>query len=187
MNKKFRITFFVLLSLSFMSAYGQKVAVKTNLLYGASTTLNAAAEFKVGKKMSFDIPLSYNPWSFKDNRKFQHFMAQPELRYWIYEVFTGHFFGLHAHYASYDIAGVTPLHIISEHRHKGWLAGAGLSYGYHWVLADRWSVEGTLGVGYAYVDFTRYGAVYLAPAIKKKTVNYFGPTKAGLSLVFMIK
>lgn len=174
-------------ALSCADASAQKAAIKSNLLYDATTTINLGAEFKVGERTTLELPFSYNPWTFSDNKKFKHFLAQPEFRWWACEPFTGHFWGVHAHYAYFNVGGVSPLHIIKENRHEGWLAGAGISYGYSLLLGRRWSLEGTIGVGYAYIDYDRYDCPACSPKIKSGSYHYFGPTKVGLTLVFMIK
>ena len=56
--------------------------IKTNLLYDATTTFNLGLEFRTGAKTSFDIPVSYNPWTFSDNKKWKHILIQPEFRRW---------------------------------------------------------------------------------------------------------
>lgn len=83
----------------------EKVAVKTNLLYWATTTPNAGFEFGLGKKTTLDISGGYNPWTLNSdkNRKVKHFLVKPEFRYWLCERFQGHFFGVHAGYGEYNI------------------------------------------------------------------------------------
>ena len=46
------------------NSYAQKVAVKTNLLYDATTTMNLGLEIGLGKKWSLDLSGNYNPWKF---------------------------------------------------------------------------------------------------------------------------
>ena len=75
------------------------VGIKTNLLYDATSTLNLGVEFRTGRRTSFDMSANWNPFSFSDNRKWKHLLIQPEFRYWTKETFSGHFLGLHAHYA----------------------------------------------------------------------------------------
>ena len=43
------------------NSYAQKVAVKTNLLYDATTTMNLGLEIGLGKKWSLDLSGNYNP------------------------------------------------------------------------------------------------------------------------------
>ncbi|WP_418447357.1 DUF3575 domain-containing protein, partial [Barnesiella intestinihominis] len=39
---------------------------------------------------------------------------------------------------------------VKKYRYQGNTYGAGLSYGYQWILTPRWSIEGSIGVGYKY-------------------------------------
>ncbi|MDR2894280.1 MAG: DUF3575 domain-containing protein [Alistipes sp.] len=162
--------------------------VKTNLLYDATTTLNLGFEFKVGPKTTIDIPVSYNPWQFRGGlTKLKHILVQPEVRRWLDEAFTGHFFGLHGHYAFYNVGGLPSgpfSQYMRDHRFQGWLAGAGVSWGYRWNLRNRWALEATVGVGYAYLDYGKYPCVRCGALIAEETKNYFGPTKAGVNLIF---
>lgn len=166
------------------------VNIKTNLLYDATTTLNIGAEVRTGDNSSLDIPLSWNPWTFSRNRKWKHILVQPEFRYWLREAFDGHFFGLHAHYAYYNV-GRLPHGPFSKymagHRFQGRAVGAGISYGYRWDFRNpRWSMEATVGVGYAYLDYDKYACRECGEKLGHDTKNYFGPTKIGLSLIYNI-
>ncbi len=163
-----------------------RIALKTNLLYDATTTINLGAEFLLGRKLTLDVPLSYNPWTFSDNKKIKHFLVQPELRYWTCEPFNHSFFGVHLHYAYFNMGGFKQLGM-ENFRYQGNLYGAGISYGYHWILAPRWSLEGTIGVGYARLIYDKYECETCGDFVGSETKDYFGPTKAGVSLVFMIK
>ena len=163
------------------------VGIKTNLLYDATSTLNLGVEFRTGRRTSFDMSANWNPFSFSDNRKWKHLLIQPEFRYWTKETFSGHFLGLHAHYAYYNIGGL-PNSIFSDymatHRFQGWLAGAGLSYGYRWNFTRNWGMEATLGVGYAYLNYSKYECVTCGKKLGDATRHYFGPTKAGITLIY---
>lgn len=68
-----------------------KVALKTNMLYDATSTFNLGFEFGLGKKCTFDLSGNYNPWTFSDNRKMKHWLVQPEMRWWTCRRFSGHF------------------------------------------------------------------------------------------------
>ena len=124
------------------NSYAQKVAVKTNLLYDATTTMNLGLEIGLGKKWSLDLSGNYNPWKFDDETRLRHWGVQPELRYWLCEKFNGHFLGLHGHYAKYNVGGMSFLSDNMEHhRYQGHLWGGGISYGYQWLLGNRYIVE----------------------------------------------
>lgn len=107
--------------------FAQKVAVKTNVLYWATTTPNLGFEFGLGKKTSLEFFGGYNPWNLDkgENKKMKHYLIQPEFRYWLCERFQGHFFGLHAGFSEYNVSGVRlPLpqfpKRMKDHRYEGW-------------------------------------------------------------------
>ena len=161
--------------------------LKTNLLYDITTTFNLGVEFRTGGHTSVDIPFNYNPWEFKNERKAKHFLVQPEFRWWPFsQTFDGHFFGLHGHYGIYNAENWPhgPFsQYMKDHQFQGWLAGAGVSYGYRWNFNYRWALEATLGVGYAYMDFDRYKCGTCGAPDGRHKDNYFGPTKVGVNLI----
>ena len=113
---------------------------------------------------------------------------KPELRYWLCEKFNGHFLGLHGHYAKYNVGGMSFLSDNMErHRYQGHLWGGGISYGYQWLLGNRWSMEAVLGVGYARLDHSKYPCATCGTIQKSEKKNYFGPTKAAVSIIYIIK
>lgn len=181
-------------------AFAQKFAMKTNLLYDATSTMNLGGEIGLAPKWTLDISGNYNPWTFSDNRKMKHWLIQPEVRWWTCQKFSGHFFGLHGHYAQYNMGGMLPWGFetgkmfgnisndaMLNHRYEGWLAGGGISYGYHWILGNRWSLEATVGVGYAYLKYDKYSCAKCGQKIGSESKHYVGPTKAGIALIYMIK
>jgi outer membrane protein OmpA-like peptidoglycan-associated protein len=162
--------------------------LKTNLLYDATTTLNLGVEARLGDNFTLDMPFNYNPWnSIFGGKMLKHWLFQPELRYWTRESFHKSFFGLHAHGAQYNTMGV-----FDDNRLQGWLAGAGISYGYRWNFGNnyRWGLEATIGAGYAYLDYTKYSPDKDCGACGEKlgteAKHYFGPTKAALSITYTL-
>lgn len=164
-----------------------RFAVKSNLLYDATTTFNLGLEIKTGRKFTLDIPVNYNLWTFHENRKWKHLLVQPELRYWICEPFHGHHLGIHAHYGLYNVGNLPFGGRMKDHRYEGWLVGAGVSYGYQWMLSNRWSLEAGIGVGYAYLDYDKYPCSKCGDLISKDKKHYVGVTKAAISLIYIIK
>lgn len=168
------------------SYYMPKLAIKTNALYWATTTANLGFEVGLGKKLTLDVSGNYNPWKFSDNKQIKHWMVQPELRYWLCERFYGHFFGVHAHYAQFNVSNLD-IFGLGHHRYQGNLYGAGISYGYQWILNKRWSMEATIGVGYARIDYDKYNCGHCGSKLNSGHKNYFGPTKAGINIIYTIK
>ncbi|MDR2626557.1 MAG: DUF3575 domain-containing protein [Dysgonamonadaceae bacterium] len=136
--------------------------------------------------------------------KLKHFMIQPEVRWWPCEKFYGHFFGVHLHYGIFNIGGLTFLpdgwgdgwtgkdgevhkEGIQNKRFEGWLMGTGVSYGYHWVVNDYFSMEFTLGGGYTYLSYDKYSCTNCSSKEESNYMRYFGPTKIGISAIFILK
>lgn len=169
-----------------------RFAVKTNLLYDAAATINLGVEFAIASNWTIDISGNYNGWTLADNRKWKHFMVQPEIRYWTCERFNGHFFGLHLHGGKFNAGNLPSLNGLMsdnmrQHRYEGKFYGAGLSYGYHIVLANRLGLEPSLGLGYARIHYDKFPCGNCGVKIKENTKNYFGPTKLSISLIYNIK
>lgn len=173
------------------NGYHPRIAVKTNLLYLATTTPNLAVEFGLGKKWTLDIAAGLNPWDLNSHKGgIRHGLIQPELRYWFCQRFEKHFVGLHGMYGQYEIADIDlkPFgNDLTGKRYNGWGAGAGLSYGYHLPMSSRWSWEFTAGLGYIYLDYDKYSCGTCETLIGDRQKHYFGPTKIGVSLIYMIK
>lgn len=173
-------------------ANAQDFAVKTNVLYWATTTPNLGFEVGLGEKTSLELIGGYNPWTLNksENTKLKHWMVMPEFRYWLCERFNGHFFGLHSGYSFYNISGIPLLYGLKDsmdYRYQGWTTGAGISYGYQWILGKRWNLEATVGVGYIYSRFDKYDCATCGRYRGSQSHHYFGPTKLGLTFIYMIK
>ena len=158
-------------------ACAQDVALKTNALYWMTTTTNAAAEIALSNKATLELSVAYNPWTFKDNKKLRFLLVQPEARYWMCEKFEGHFVGFHAHAAQFYST-------LANRRRDGYLAGAGFSYGYDWILKPNLNLEAELGVGYAHLWYKESDCIPCIKKFERKHKNYVGPTRAAVSLVY---
>ena len=166
-------------------------AIKSNLLYLATTSINLGGEFKVSRQYTLDLSINYNPWSFSNNKKFKHILIQPELRYWLESPYSKHFLGFHTLYAHYNVGGVKlPFGIfpsLRNNRYQGNLYGAGVAYGYQWHLTKQWNLETSIGLGYVYMDYNRYSCQTCGDLIESSHSNYFGVTKAGISIIYLLK
>lgn len=159
-------------------ASAQDVALKTNALYWAGTTPNLGVEFSLGRKYTLEFSGAYNPWTFKDDKKMRFWLAQPEARYWFCEKFEGHFAGLHLHGAQF-FGG------FKDKRYDGYLAGGGFTYGYDWILSPHWNLEAAIGIGYARLWYKESPRIPCVKCYENKHKNYFGPTKAAISLIYI--
>jgi hypothetical protein len=170
------------------SLFSQGFAIKNNFVYDATLTPNLSLELGIGKKTTLDLGFGYNPFEFGSGRRWKHWLAQPEFRYWFCERFNGSFLGVHALGGEYSFSRIDfPFNVfddLKDYRYEGWYAGGGFTFGYQWILSRHWSIEAALGVGYARVYYDQYRCAACAAKVGDGYKNYFGPTKAALSLVF---
>ena len=194
------------------NAQAQKVAVKTNLLYDATATMNLGVEFGIAPKWTIDIEGNWNPFTWNKGRRWKTAFGQGELRYWTCNRFAGHFFALQL---TGGVADVKLQHLgkwfkhydfidanfetFKNHRIRGGFAGAGLGYGYAWAIAEHWNLEFEIAAGYLYTRSSVYepnGVAYpqeyqrwkldnMNQIAHHETKHYVGPTKAAISLVYV--
>ncbi|CDD83871.1 MULTISPECIES: DUF3575 domain-containing protein [Mediterranea] len=174
------------------TASAQTWGIKTNALYDATRTVNIGTEFALCKKWTLDVSGNYNGWNAGSRcEKMKHFMVQPELRYWTCDVFNGHFFALHAMGGGYNISNVRFPFFTRKfddgNRYEGWFVGAGVGYGYSWVLGKRWNLEAEIGAGYAYSPYDSYECLECRRSLDSGTRHYWGITKAAISLIYFLK
>ena len=191
MKKAFTLLFFTALAAT--AVHAQRVVLKHNVLLDVVHSPNLSLELGLTPKQTLDIQVGFNPFTYNsaDNSKFRHITVQPEWRYWTCERFNGWFFGIHAHAGRFNAGNVTlPLnlfHTVQNARYEGWFAGAGVGAGYQLPLSRRWSVEAELGLGYAYVDYDKFACGKCGTLQQDGNSHYFGVTRAGLSLVYVLK
>ncbi|WP_175630757.1 DUF3575 domain-containing protein [Bacteroides acidifaciens] len=178
---------------------GQNIAVKSNLLYDLTSSFNLGGEIRCDDTHTLSLSVNYNPWSFSNNKKMKHFLVQPEYRKWFNEAFAGSFIGLQLHYALFNFGGMLPWGFgdgkmlgvenrhITNNRYQGNLAGFGISYGYQWMISPQWNLEAGIALGYAHLNYKRYGQSAGAPLIEKSNCNYWGATQIGISVVYFIQ
>ena len=176
------------------------VALKTNLLYDATTTPNLGLEIGTGRKNTINLTYGINPWTFsssKGDRKAKHWVVMPEYRWWTCSRFNGHFFGVHLMGGQFNAGNVDiPLpgmffggrdiaKDVRDYRCQGWYAGAGATYGYQWILDRHWNLEAEIGIGYDRVWYDRYPCYQCGAKIATGVTNYAGITKLGLSVLYI--
>lgn len=169
----------------------QDMAIKTNALGWVSTNFNGGVELRLADRWTAGLNLSYNPWTFSENKKWKHIYASPEVRYWLCSVYAGHFVGFNMMYAHYNAGNIRqPFGLatdLEDERHQGDLWGAGLFYGYSWILSPRWSIEAEVGLGYGYARYKRYDCPKCGTYKGPEEKHMLMPTKAAISVIYNIK
>lgn len=189
---KLKILFVAFSLAGTLTTTAQNLAVKTNALYWATATFNAAVETRLSTKWTLDVSAGYNPFTFSDNKKLKHFVIQPEARYWLCSPFSGHFVGANILYSHYNAGGVKlPFGIfpdLENYRFQGDIGAVGLVYGYSWMLpGKRWSIEGVVGLGYGITSYEKYACAVCGSKIGEETKGVFMPTKLAVSVIYYIK
>ena len=155
---------------------------------------NIGVETGLAPKWTLDITGDFNAWTLSHGRRWKHWLVRPEARLWFCDRFAGHFIGFHAHGGQYNIGGVkngisflgSDLSKLSDYRYQGWFIGAGVAYGYAWILGRHWNLEAEIGVGYAYTQYDSFRCVGCGKRVEKdKPHHYVGTTKAAVNLVYV--
>lgn len=198
---KIRICLLLFLLVNFQ-AFSQKIAIKNNLAYDALSTPNLSLEFSLGERWTLDTQVGMNFFFYESNaianryktKKWSHWLVQPEIRYWTCEKFNGWFFGMHMHGGQMNVAGINiPFVLQNKHkemkgrRYEGYFYGGGISAGYQWILSGRIALETSLGLGYAHVEYDRFGCAACGKKTGRGSADYIGPTRAALSIIYMLK
>ena len=172
------------------------MSLRTNMLYDLLALPTIGAEFYVGRNISVGAEWTYGWW--KTDRKHRYWRAYGGnliVRRWFgrkaeEKPLTGHHIGLYAGIFTYDF----------EFGGTGYMGGrpgatlwdrsmktAGIEYGYSLPIAKRLNIDFTIGLGYIggkYVKYEPKGKGYAWNSTHRLT--WFGPTKAEVSLVWLL-
>ena len=192
MRRRKTLLLTLMLLLVGLAANAQKVGIKTNLISDAVTSPNLGVEFRMAPKWTFDFSGQLNAWNIHD-RRWRHWMLQPEARLWLCEAFQGSFFALHAIGGQFNIGNIdnnisflgSDFSKLKDHRYQGWGAGAGIGYGYAWMLGRHWNLELMAAIGWIYCHYDRYPCTVCGTVEGSGHHNYFGPTKFSLAIEYL--
>lgn len=171
----------------------QTVGIKTNILPDVALSPNLGIEIGLARKWSLDLTGEVNFWDI-NHHKWKHWLAQPEIRYWLCDRFAGHFFGLHAIGGKYNFGNIhnnikflgSDFSQLSRYRYQGWAAGAGIAYGYAWILGKHWNLEAEIGLGWMYTRYDKYSCASCGKKLESgRHHNYVGPTKLAVNLEYI--
>lgn len=162
------------------AASDRYIALKTNIPFLAVAIQNLALEVELHQHISLDFPVMWSIGDIERRHGLRTFALQPEGRWWLKEVGTGHFFGLHAHAAWFNLKW-------EDNRYQSGkrpLLGAGISYGYKLPLSAHWGAEFNIGAGYANMKYNTYYNIENGAQLDTRVRHYWGITRAGISLVY---
>lgn len=181
----------------YIGDYLPSFALKTNLLFDLATALNFEIEVPLHKRFSLAAEWVF-PWWTIDNYKedskrtrLQILNGNIEARYWFgnrekKRLLNGWFAGIYGGGGLYDI----------EWKGKGvqgeFFIAAGISGGYSHRITEHLSLEYAIGAGILSTDYRTYRAHFCEDAVwypireKRGRYTWIGPTRAKVSLVWMI-
>ena len=174
-------------------AKAQNIALKSNLLYDAALSPNLGIEVGLTSRWSLELSGHFNNWTVGDGHRWKHWMLQPEARYWFCERFGGHFIAVNAIGGEYNFGRLgwhdflgSDFSNLRNRRYQGWAAGAGVGYGYTWMLSRHWNLEAEAAVGWIYTRYESYPCASCGSKLESGRVhNYVGPTKLALNIVYL--
>lgn len=173
----------------FAAAYQKNplISVKTNLLAYSTVIPNIGVEVRITPRLSFEVTSLYSPYNlFVRDRKTRLLAMKPEVRYWWGESLRkGHFVGLHMPLAGFNLQ-LNDDFRYQDPNHALW--GLGINYGYAMLIGKRqnWSLDFTIGIGYMDVKYDIYEGVHNGKYVRTEEKHYFGPTRVGVNLAYII-
>ncbi len=172
------------------------MSLRTNMLYDLLALPSVGAEFYVGRNFSVGAEWTYGWWKTdRTHRYWRAYGGNLIVRRWFgrkaeEKPLTGHHLGLYAGIFTYDF----------EFGGTGYMGGrpggtlwdrsmktAGIEYGYSLPVARRLNIDFTIALGYVggkYVKYEPKGDCYAWKSTHRLT--WFGPTKAEISLVWLL-
>lgn len=162
------------------SVYGQRVSLKTNALGWATLSPNLGLELRLSRHNTLNLEGSFNPFKFGDH-SLRHVMFSPEVRHWFSgRPQTRHFCGVMAVGGAYNV-------MLKDDIHHGMALGIGGTYGYSFVLGQRWSMELTAGVGFLHRSEKTRPHTSPSSEDRNRHINGFYPLKLGVNFVYILK
>lgn len=172
------------------------MALKTNMLYDAAALPTVGAEFYLGKGWSVTADWTYGWWDVdRRHRYWRAYGGDIGVRRWFGRAagakpLTGHHVGLYAGAVTYDFE-------LGGRGVMGGLPGrtlwdrcnflCGVEYGYSLPVSRRVNIDFGLGIGYLggkVIKYVPQGKYYVWQSTQR--FHWFGPTKAEISLVWLI-
>ncbi|MDE6006971.1 MAG: DUF3575 domain-containing protein [Muribaculaceae bacterium] len=172
------------------------MALKTNMLFDAALIPSIGAEFYLGKNISVVANWAYGWWDKNSSHLWwRYYGGDIAARWWFGKAahekpLTGHHIGIYGGVFTYDFELGGDGYMGGRPGHWLWdrfLTNAGIEYGYSLPVAKRLNIDFTIGLGYIggkYIKYYPQGSHYIEESIHK--VRWFGPTKAEISLVWLI-
>lgn len=163
-------------------------AVRTNLLYDAFLVPTLGIEWRVNRNVGVKLDGSYSFWGDEYGKVQKVWLVSPEVRWYMLEN-KRFYVGASGNVGQYNIyKGMLGGLFSGDTGYQGILWGAGLTVGYQLYLSRSFSLDFNLGLGYTRLEYDSFSILNETRVYKErdKSRNFWGPTQAGISLVWTI-
>lgn len=172
------------------------MSLKTNMLYDALALPSAGAEIYLGRNWSAGAEWTYGWWDTdRRHRYWRAYGGNLYVRRWFGKAaeakpLTGHHLGVYGGVLTFDFEFGGTGYMGGRPGHTLWdrcMRTAGIEYGYSLPVGRRLNIDFTIGIGYLggkYLKYVPEGSEYIWKSTH--SLNWFGPTKAEISLVWLI-
>lgn len=179
------IVFIVVLLVGF-KGYSQSIALRSNALFYISGTTNLGVEYALSNKSSIDLNYYHKYWGYESIGRFRYYLIQSEIKKWECRKFVGRYWGIHTLFSEYNIGGIDAFNL-KDYRYQGKAYGLGVSFGYGFIVSSRLNIDVGIGFGYTKYVYEKFNCEHCGDLIKEEVLDCIAPTKAGVSLVYLIK
>lgn len=164
----------------------QQWSVGVNALDAANVgTISAEASVAASRHITVGASAKVNPWTFNKGdgatlKQHRHQTYAVGMRWWPWNVYSGWWMGGKAQFQEYNWGGFR-----SRETEEGNAYGAGLSFGYTWMLHEHINLEAGAGVWGGYKTYTVYSCPKCGRTVDEGSKWFVMPNEAILSLVFV--
>lgn len=163
-------------------------AVRTNLLYDAFLLPTLGVEWRINRNIGIKLDGSLS-WLGGNSDKVQKmWLLSPEVRWYLLRD-KRFYVGASGSYGEYNIYKYMLGNMLTDDTgYQGKLWNAGVTVGYQLCLSRNFSVDFNLGLGYTRSEYDSFAMIDKVRVYKDrdKSKNFWGPTQAGISLVWTI-
>lgn len=164
------------------------VAVRTNVLYDAMLLPTLGVEWRINEHVGIKLDGSLSWWGGSTGKVQKMWLVNPELRWYLLRE-KRFYAGVSGSYGEYNIYKYMFGNLLKDDTgYQGTMWGAGVTVGYQLPLSRCFSIDFNLGLGYTRSEYDSFSITDGVRVYEEsnKTKKFWGPTQAGISLVWTI-
>lgn len=163
-------------------------AVRTNVLYDALLLPTLGVEWRINRNVGVKLDGSLSWWSGSEGKVQKVWLLNPEVRWYLLRD-KRFYAGVAGDYGQYNIYKYVLGRIVSKDTgYQGTMWSAGVTVGYQLPLSRRFAVDFNLGLGYTKLHYDTFNMIEGVRVNKDRdqSRNFWGPTQAGISLIWKL-